>query len=61
VWADTVTQWVIYDAYLKEINEASATQDDKKKGGSSDEDGKKKASESDPIYSEAMKFSERSY
>lgn len=57
-FTESVTQWLIYDAYMAEI-EANAKKDDhtKEKKPSLDLEPKKKASESDPIYSDAMKLS----
>ncbi len=54
-----MTQWYIYDAYLKDINAAEAAKNagKEKKGSALDLDTKKKPSESDPIYSDAMKLS----
>ena len=57
-FADTVSQWCIFDAYMddiKEQEEAAKRAAEGKKGG--DIETKKKGSESDPIYSEAMRLS----
>ncbi len=58
-FSEEVTQWFIYDAYMAEIEgrEASNKKESDKPKAASDEP-KKKASESDPIYSDAMKLSE---
>lgn len=58
-FSDTVTQWCIYDSYLKdfEASESAKSSNKEKKNAAVDLDSKKKPSESDPIYSEAMKLS----
>lgn len=58
-FADTVTQWCIYDSYLKDIHAAEAAKNTnkEKKSATLELDAKKKPSESDPIYSDAMKLS----
>jgi len=57
-FSEEVTQWFIYDAYMAEI-EANSKKDDgkEKEKKPAVEEPKKKASESDPIYSDAMKLS----
>eukprot|EP00747_Dinoflagellata_sp_TGD_P165115 gnl/TRDRNA2_/TRDRNA2_185975_c0_seq1.p1 gnl/TRDRNA2_/TRDRNA2_185975_c0~~gnl/TRDRNA2_/TRDRNA2_185975_c0_seq1.p1 ORF type:complete len:695 (+),score=179.37 gnl/TRDRNA2_/TRDRNA2_185975_c0_seq1:79-2085(+) len=53
----TVTQWEIFDQYLREI-EAQKEKDDKQKSKQWNEDEReKKKSESDPLYSDSMKLS----
>jgi len=58
-FADVVTQWCVYDSYLKDIQAAEAAKqtNKEKKSFTLDLDAKKKPSESDPIYSDAMKLS----
>ena len=58
-FADTVTQWTIYDSYLKDIEAAENAKNTqgKSKAKEFDFEPKKKTSESDPIYSDAMKLS----
>ena len=62
-FSETVTQWYIYDAYMTEIENNSEKKTDKEKKGPAalDLEPKKKASESDPIYSDAMKLSESDF
>lgn len=57
-YQNTVTQWGIYDQYLRDI-EAAKEKDDKHKAKQSfDDDGdKKRKSDADPTYSESMKLS----
>lgn len=62
VFRDTVTQWVIFDQYMAEIEKAKEKEQKEskhkeKKDGEDDEKEKKKKSESDPLYSENMKLS----
>jgi len=59
---DTVTQWVIFDTYMLEIErnkekEQKDSKKDNKDKNEDDEKEKKKKSESDPLYSENMKLS----
>jgi len=72
-FAESVTQWCIYDTYLKDFDNSEAAKKAEKNSGTTTGgggkgtssgvqileglDNKKKASESDPIYSEAMKLS----
>jgi len=58
-YCDTVTQWIIYDMYIKDGDKAAKPDDDKAKQGAVKEFEfeKKKKRESDPLYSESMKMS----
>ncbi|CAD7973014.1 unnamed protein product [Amoebophrya sp. A120] len=58
-FAESVTQWIIYDSYMKDIEAAEAAKQSakEKKSANLDMETKKKPSESDPIYSDAMKLS----
>ncbi|CAD7944206.1 unnamed protein product [Amoebophrya sp. A25] len=59
-FAESVTQWIIYDSYMKDIEaaeQAKRNAKEKKSNVNLELDTKKKPSESDPIYSDAMKLS----